>query len=184
MIREVDLVSYLPPFLKEFKENTITLEAENPEFTLMWKVTDWVLYNEFVETADEYGLSRFEKLLGIFPSKEDTMDDRRFRILARYNENVPYTRKSLVSMLELLCGKNGYQLIIDTSNFLVTVKVALTAKNQVESIQKLLERILPCNMKFSIELLYNTWEKMKPYTWNMLASFSWKQIKEEEEVLS
>lgn len=43
MIREVDLVSYLPPFLAEFKENTVALEAENPEFRLVWEGTDRVL---------------------------------------------------------------------------------------------------------------------------------------------
>ena len=32
MIREVDLVSYLPPFMQGYKELTSALEAESPEF--------------------------------------------------------------------------------------------------------------------------------------------------------
>ena len=32
MIREVDLVSYLPPFVGEYKETNLALTAENPEF--------------------------------------------------------------------------------------------------------------------------------------------------------
>ena len=31
MIREVDLVSYLPPFMAEYQEDKVTLTAENPE---------------------------------------------------------------------------------------------------------------------------------------------------------
>ncbi len=31
MIREVDLISYLPPFIAEYKQVSRTLEAENPE---------------------------------------------------------------------------------------------------------------------------------------------------------
>ena len=73
MIREVDLVSYLPPFIAEYKETNITLEAENPEFVLVWKAADRVLYNEFIATADEYGISRFEKILNILPSRDDTL---------------------------------------------------------------------------------------------------------------
>lgn len=61
MTREVDLVSYLPPFLAEFKEIAVTLKAENPEFVLVWNAAERVLQNEFIETADEYGISRFEK---------------------------------------------------------------------------------------------------------------------------
>lgn len=34
MIREVDLVSYLPPFMQSYKEPVAALEAENPEFSL------------------------------------------------------------------------------------------------------------------------------------------------------
>lgn len=57
MNRQVDLLSYLPPFLQEFKENRETLNAENPEFILVWNGADRVLKNEFIETADEYGIS-------------------------------------------------------------------------------------------------------------------------------
>ena len=56
MIREVDLVSYLPPFLAEYQETNLTLTAENPEFALVWKAADRVLTNEFIVTADEYGI--------------------------------------------------------------------------------------------------------------------------------
>ena len=43
MTREIDLVSYLPPFLAEFKEIAVTLEAENPEFVLVWNAAERVL---------------------------------------------------------------------------------------------------------------------------------------------
>ena len=58
MIREVDLVSYLPPFMQTYKEPVAALEAENPEFQIGWKATDKVLKNRFISTADEYGISR------------------------------------------------------------------------------------------------------------------------------
>lgn len=53
MIRNVDLVSYLPTFLVGFHEVSVTLDAENPEFILAWKAADQTLQNEFIETADE-----------------------------------------------------------------------------------------------------------------------------------
>lgn len=41
MIREVDLVSYLPPYLQEYNQETVAaLEAENPEFRLIWEASD------------------------------------------------------------------------------------------------------------------------------------------------
>jgi hypothetical protein len=49
MIREVDLVSYLPPFMQSYKEPVAALEAENPEFSLMWSATDRCLRNRFIQ---------------------------------------------------------------------------------------------------------------------------------------
>ena len=58
MIREVDLVSCLPPFMAEYKEIHTALTAEDPEFVLVWKAADRTLRNEFIATADEYGISK------------------------------------------------------------------------------------------------------------------------------
>ena len=77
MIREVDLVSYLPPFLAEYKEINMALAAENPEFGFLWEAADRMLRNEFILSADEYGISRFEKMLGILPSASDTLENRK-----------------------------------------------------------------------------------------------------------
>ena len=68
MTKEVDLVSYLPPYLAEFKEISVALEAENPEFVIVWNAADRVLYNEFIATADEYGpRSRRREGLSMYP---------------------------------------------------------------------------------------------------------------------
>ena len=74
MIKEVDLVSYLPPFMQEYKALAQTLEAENPEFALLWEAAGRVRKNAFVATADEYGIGRFERILGIFPDKGETLE--------------------------------------------------------------------------------------------------------------
>lgn len=61
MTRDVNLLAYLPPFMQDFTEIAVTLNAEDPEFVIVWDAADRVLKNQFIETADEYGISRFEK---------------------------------------------------------------------------------------------------------------------------
>ena len=84
MIREVDLVSYLPPFMAKYREPAAALEAEDPEFLLAWSAADRILNNRFLSTADEYGISRFEKMLKIYPDKADDIETRRTRVLLRW----------------------------------------------------------------------------------------------------
>ena len=147
MIRQVDLVSYLPPFMKAYKEPVAALDAENPEFYLMWSAADRVLRNRFIETADEYGLSRYEKMLGIYPSAEDTLESRRSRVRSKWFNAMPYTMRTLLSKLQVLCDNADFTL---THNFDVgytlTLQTNLEKYGQVEELEAILSSMLPENI--------------------------------------
>lgn len=146
MIRNVDLVSYLPPFLTNFKESTAALNAESIEFKIVWDSVNGVLNNEFIATADEYGISRFEKLLKILPSKEDTLVSRRARIQARWFNMVPHTVKAFISKLIALCGNNDFIISKKFDSYLIEIETALELFGQVEELEHIIENMIPCNI--------------------------------------
>ena len=137
MIRNVDLVSYLPPIMAEFQEYRATLEAENPEFVLVWNATDQVLQNEFIATADEYGISRFEQILNILPSKEDTLESRRSRVQTRWFNTIPYTLKALLGKLIALCGENNFTVVKDYDHYKISIFTDLELFGQAEQLTRL-----------------------------------------------
>lgn len=147
MMREVDLVSYLPPFMQNYKETVATLEAENREFAIIWKATDKVLYNHFISTADEYGISRFEKLLGIFPTRDDTLESRRSRVQTKWFNIIPYTMKVLLQKLTVLCGDTSFIL---TNNFVegytMNLVTDLELYGQVEALEYIINTMIPLNI--------------------------------------
>lgn len=146
MIREVDLVSYLPPFIAEYKETNITLTAENPEFVLVWKAADRTLKNEFIATADEYGISRFEKVLHILPSCDDTLESRRLRVQSRWFTTLPYTWRMFVQKWIALCGENNFTVTKQFDFYRIDLDVQLELFGQVEELERIIETMLPCNM--------------------------------------
>lgn len=146
MIREVNLISYLPEFLAEYKEIAASLEAANPEFTLMWNAADRTLHNEFIETADEYGISRFEKILNILPSKEDTLESRRARVQARWFNSIPCTLKTFIAKLVGICGKSNFSVVKDYLNYNIKFAVSLELFGQVDELERIIETMIPCNM--------------------------------------
>lgn len=178
-IREIDLSGYLPDVLKDVTEMRAIMDTETPVVKAIWAACEDCMNDQFITEATENGIARREKMLEITPPATDTLEDRRLRVLSRYNENIPYTRKGLAVILESLCGPDGYELSIVTADFTVSVKVALAVKKQQEIIEETLERVLPYNMVFTVELLYNTWEKVKPYKWGGLSPLTWREIKEE-----
>ena len=146
MIREVDLVSYLPPFMADFKEVAVTLEAENPEFKIIWDAANQVLYNEFIATADEYGISRFEAILKILPSKEGTLESRRARVQARWFNAIPYTMKALISKLIALCGDNNFTITKQFDFYRLELETHLELYGQVDELEYIINTMLPCNI--------------------------------------
>lgn len=145
-MRTVDLVSYLPPFIAEYKEIRDTLTAENPEFNLVWDATDRVLKNEFIATANEYGISRFEKLLEIYPSREDSLETRRARVQARWLSTLPYTWRKLIEKLISICGDNNFSIQKDFLFYRIHLEVSLGIPGQVGELERLINVMIPCNM--------------------------------------
>lgn len=146
MNREIDLLSYLPPFLQEFKENRETLNAENPEFVLVWNNADRVLRNEFIETADEYGISRFEGILKIIPSRADTLEIRRKRVMLQWFSKIPYTLRVFLERLSAICGDSDYSVVKEYLKYKIGITTNLEEAGQAEELDRLIEEMMPCNM--------------------------------------
>lgn len=147
MVRQVDLVSYLPPYLQIYKEQVAALEAENPEFILIWDAVDHCLYNHFISTADEYGISRYEKIMGIIPDEHDNLESRRSRVQVNWVNLLPYTMKTFLQKLNVLCGANHYIVSGSfTEEYLLTIITYLENLGQVDELNELFNEILPCNI--------------------------------------
>lgn len=157
MIRDVDLVDYyLPPFMQKYNEPVAALKAEEPEFLLVWKAADRVLYNHFISTADDYGISRFEKLLGILPSPEDTLESRRERVRSRWFKSIPYTLKTLINKLITLCGDRDFTIMADFSeSYTMVLNVSLSLFGQVDELNDILSYMIPQNIVVEVNNTLN-----------------------------
>ena len=148
MIREVDFVDYyLPPFMQNYKEPVAALEAEQPEFVIVWKAVDRILYNRFIATADEYGISRYENLLGIYPSDEDTLESRRSRVQSKWFNMIPYTMRVLLQKLTVLCSDTDFTVTKDFSEgYTLTIITDLELYGQVEELENIINSMIPANI--------------------------------------
>lgn len=181
MVRDVDILSYLPSVLHEIKELVEIANVENPVIDFLWQEIEKTLNNQFVLTIneDKNGATRYEKMLKLKVPATDTIETRRFRILTRYQEKVPYSYKVLKQLLDSLLGANHYDLERNVAEKWLNVQIELTVKGQFETVQLLLERITPQNMLLTVGLRYNTWGQVKQKTWGQLKMKTWGQIKEE-----
>lgn len=179
MDREINILNYLPEFLKEFREIKQLADAENPELLFVWEALRDVMNDQFVKDATENGIKNWEKILKITPKASESLDDRKFRVLTRLNEKLPFTYIGLERQLASLCGEEGYLLKLLNNEYTLVVKVALKAKSNFEDIRKLLQRVVPANMLVDLSLLYNTYGLLEGYTYGSLSGYTHEQLKSE-----
>lgn len=77
MAREIDLLGYWMPVLRQLKEFKEIAKAETPELKYILEQIERTLNNMFIETADEYGIKRFEDMMGIYPEAGASLETRR-----------------------------------------------------------------------------------------------------------
>ena len=77
------LIDYLPPIVKKIREMQAICTAEQPFFDEAKEEIENILCRVFVSKADEKGITRFEKIYGIAPGEDETLDQRRVNILIR-----------------------------------------------------------------------------------------------------
>lgn len=163
----------------EYAEFQGIMGSEQPEIEKAWNTTDDLLDNQFIPTAGNMGLSRWEKILGITPKGTDSLEDRRFRILTRINEELPYTLPQLRNILETLCGKGNYSADVEEGTYQLLVKIGLAAKNNFNDVESLLNRVVPQNMVVTLLQLYNTHAELGRFTHAQLAAYTHNQLRNE-----
>lgn len=150
MVRQVNLIKCLPLFIAEYKEIQHIMDAENPEFQLTANEGEKVKDNQFIISCDSPGISRFERLLKITPSFEDTLESRISRVLIRWNDVAPYTWKVLLQKINSLCG-NNFEINTEWGNYKLNIVTHLDSYGQLEEFKNILDYIIPSN----IEILTN-----------------------------
>lgn len=173
------LIDYLPLFIQNFNEIKRIMGTEQIDIENAWTNAENVMNDQFVSVATENSVKRWESILNLTPKATYTLEERKFNILARLNEQLPYTVDTLKTSLTSLCGENGYMLNLDSNNYELLVKLALTNKNNFESVVQLLNKIIPANIVTNVELMYNKHEFLGRFTHSQLAVRTHEEMRSE-----
>lgn len=174
-----ELISYLPPKLRDKVIYKEVCNAEENEFKLLFSNIDCMANDIFISDLTVEGLKRWERDLKITHLGTDTLEDRRFRILNRFLNKLPYTMRTLEKTLDTLVGENGYKLEYNQETFTLTININLTVKNQLQEVKRTLYYMVPANIKQDIKLLYNSHLVLSKYTHRQLSQYTHRQLREE-----
>lgn len=136
------LIDYYPRVVGQIREMKEICKAEQLEFDNISKEIDRLLANMFITTSDEHGITRFEEELGIVPTPEQSIEERRIVIMIRVAKN-NLSFKDILNLIQNYSSE--IDLTPDYDNGELSVIVG-DAVNNVGTIYKTLDRILGLNI--------------------------------------
>lgn len=153
-IRDVKLNDYLPQVVGDAKEIKEMNRVEDFEFGILWGKAEKLYFNRWILSADDDGIKRYEKLLGLKPVGD--LEERRKKVFYEWNKQVKYTDRSLRKMMADLLGEDGFSMVINYSKYTVDFEVVVNKELNGYEIYKELREIIPANM--GIHFSYGLYE--------------------------
>ena len=144
------LIDYLPPIMQNFTEIKQITKVEQTEVNSLDFEIGRVLDNAFIEDCDEYGIKKYEKLVGVTPTAQDTLESRKSRVLIHWNDFIPYSYRVLIRKLNIFCGVNNYDISGDLKNYELFISTHLSIVGQATELEKMLDKMLPVPIVFTL----------------------------------
>ncbi|MEY8428830.1 putative phage tail protein [Lachnospiraceae bacterium 46-15] len=144
------LIDYLPDFMKQFIEIKEIMQAEDKEMDEIDFNIQRALDNAFIEGCDEYGISKYEALLGITVRQQESLGVRKTRVLSRWNDFQPCTYRRLLKKLDILCGTGNYRVDGSLEDYQLCIGISGKALGVRGELEEMLKKMLPENINYEI----------------------------------
>lgn len=144
------LIEYLPPIMQKFSEIIEIMKVEQAQMDSLNEKIMRVLDNAFIIDCDECTIRKYETALNIICDVSNSLEIRKSRVLMRWNNFVPYTYRTMINKLNIMCGSNNYDIDADLENYNIDITIYY-ATDELE-IVKMLENILPMNTSYNVHL--------------------------------
>ena len=178
--RTISPIKYLPELLQPIQDFQGLNDAYKAELKDLYEACAALFDDQFISTASETILAKWENHLGILPNATDTLDERSFRILAKLNDTPPYTERYLKNKLVELCSDGEFELEIDIPNYTVSVGVTVNSLANTDTIYAWLRELLPANLLLSVYQVLTRHYELVGLTHNDLSHYTHNQIKYRE----
>lgn len=100
-------------------------DSESLEFDFVAKRILKIYADRFILQASEYGIGRYEKILGIEPGKNESLEDRRKRVYLLWNKKIRWTHRTFLKWLDVYLGKDNYKLSLDYDKYSIEIEVTI-----------------------------------------------------------
>lgn len=146
------IILHLPDFYREILEFNELGLTESIELNQVETALDRIYNDQYVLTSSESAITRRERMLGIQadPSAE-TLENRKIRILNRYQTKPPFTKRYLQQQLDKLLGVARSNVTVNPYDFILTVTTSIDDAFLFREMEYTINTVKPANMSYQQE---------------------------------
>ena len=147
---KIDIRKYWTSAIRGDDKFDAIATSENPEFNELGDCLKRLLNDTFVQDSTEYGVGRWENMLNIIPTADQTLEDRKVKILTYLNVKLPYTWKMLEATLNSVIGSDNYTMSLNNQIYTLTLNAKFQSTNQKRDVVELLNNVVPKNLMIEV----------------------------------
>ena len=172
--------------MQEYKEIQASFDIENIDLTRLWNEIRRSFNNGFIFSTDVIGISKFEKMIKIYPKATDSLKDRQLRVYIKWNATLPYTWRWLEEFLITYYQNVETKAIPVLFNNKYELNIRLEKQKEFDnfdySIYGELRPIIPANLELKIiNVIPDSSEKINVIS---MVVYRTKKVLKENSILS
>lgn len=164
--------NYYPEIVKKIKEFPAMVQAKCPEMGFLSEERAKILNNAWMLTMDETRVKQWERLLGIVPLPDSTLEDRRETIAARVYGGYKLNTESIRAIVNIFTQSGCRSYFRDSTIYVIIYPPSGDKTYRFENIENELWRRVPAHLNLNVSRSYVTWGEIKDnFT-------SWQDVKD------
>jgi len=160
----IDTIRYFPQHVANIEEFKRIAAVYDKKLQVVWDDLSQMQTNKRFDDMDEEECSKWEQMLKIKITGEETLGDRRRNIKGIWASGLPYTARKFKEVLNAMVGPEYYLLDINQANKTLKVDLMLDVIMKDTYIYNLMRAMAPADMIVTVSIVFNRNRAFKGYT--------------------
>ena len=160
----IDTIRYFPQHVANIEEFKRIAAVYDKKLQVVWDDLSQMQTNKRFDDMDEEECSKWEQMLKIKITGEETLGDRRRNIKGIWASGLTYTARKFKEVLDAMVGPEYYLLDINQANKTLKVDLMLDVIMKDTYIYNLMRAMAPADMIVTVSIVFNRNRAFKGYT--------------------
>jgi len=172
------MIAHIPHILRDVPDFQCLMGTYQDIFANFWRLERGLEDNFYLHTAEDAGLSHWERILGIVPRVGSSIEERRQIVMARMYQTTPYCFRTLLALLLALTGDpSAFSAELD--ELTLTVRLFPRFREMEGAVWAMLRQMVPANIALYLILVFRTHGALRPKTHRTLGRHTHHQLRSE-----